>query len=134
MHEFLRVYHEALESMGDIDSQVAIEYALHRRGGRKHRATDLVRMVLRFFNSYLRAAIDRRSARTAEDVLLQYRLLIEALLRRNLCDVACEGAGFMKYFGRVAFEEDLPSVTETAAYDLASLCQFAMKSASTARN
>lgn len=70
MHECLRVYYEALESMGDIDSQVAID-------------------------------------------------------TRYIGEVACEGADFMKYFGGVAFEDDLPSVSETAAYDLASLCQFA---------
>ncbi len=125
MHEYLRVYHEALESMGDIDAQVAIDTRYIGEAAASREQTDLVRMVFRFLNSYLRAAIDRKSARTSEDVLLQYRLLIKALLRRGLCEVACEGAGFIKYFGRVAFEEDLPSITETAAYDLARLCQFA---------
>jgi hypothetical protein len=113
--------------MGDINAQVAVDTRHIGEAAASAGQTDLVRMVFRFFNSYLRAAIDRKSARTADDVLLQYRLLIEALLRHGLCHVACEGAGFIKYFGQVAFEEDLPSITETAAYDLASLCQFAYK-------
>jgi hypothetical protein len=125
MHEYLRVYHEALEAMGGINAQVAIDTRYIGEAAASRGQNDLVRMVFRFFNSFLRAAIDRRSARAAADTLLQYRLLIEALLRRGLCDFACEGAGFIHYFGRVAFEEDLPSITETAAYDLASLCQFA---------
>jgi hypothetical protein len=111
--------------MGDIDSQVAIDTRFIGEAAASRGQADLARMVFRFFNSYLRAAIDRGSARTADDVLLQYRLLIEEVLRRGLCDVACEGAGFIKYFGRVAFEEELPSITETVAYDLASLCQSA---------
>jgi hypothetical protein len=125
MHEFLRVYREALPSMGDIDSQVAINTRYIGEAGATARQPDLIRMVMRFFNYYLREAIYGGNARTAENVMLQYRLLIEVLLRENLCDVACEAAGFLEYFGHIAFEEDLSSVTETAAHDIASLCRHA---------
>ncbi|NGP52888.1 DUF2254 family protein [Thioalkalivibrio sp. XN8] len=125
LHEFLRVYHEALESMGDIDSQVAIDTRYLAEAGAVHRETDLIRMVFRFLNSYLRAAIDRRIEQTADAVLLQYRMLIEELLRRDLCDEACEGVRFLKFYGYLAFEDELSAITETVAYDIASLCRYA---------
>jgi hypothetical protein len=125
LHEFLRVYQEALPSMGDIDSQVAVNTRYIGEAAATSRQRDLVRMVMRFFNYYLREAIYRGHARTAEDVMLQYRVLIEALLRENLCDVACEAANFLKYYGHIAFEEDLSSVTETVAHDIAFLCRYA---------
>jgi hypothetical protein len=125
LHELLRVYQEALPSMGDIDSHVAINTRYIGEVGGVTRQRDLIRMVMRFLNYYLREAIFKGSARTAEDVMLQYRLLIETLLRENLCDVVCEGAGFLEDFGHIAFEEDLTTVTETVAHDLAYLCRYA---------
>lgn len=125
MHEYQRVYHEALESMVEIDAQVAINTRYIGEAAAGIPQPDLVRMVFRFLNSYLRSAIDKGSTRTADDVLLQYRMLIEELLRQGLCDTACEGVQFLEYYGRLAFEEELSSVTETVAYDIVTLCQFA---------
>jgi hypothetical protein len=125
LHEYLRVYYEALESMGDIDSQVAIDTRYIGEAGAVTRQIDLIQMVFRFFNSYLRAAIDKRIEHTAHDVLLQYRMLLERLLREGLCEAACEGVRFMKYYGYIAFEDELSTVTETVAYDIASMCRFA---------
>jgi len=125
LHEYLRIYCEALESMSDIDSQVAIDTRYLGEAAATQRRTDLIRMVFRFFNSYLRAAIDRRVESTTNAVSLQYRMLIEELLRQDLCVEACEGVRFLKSYGYLAFEDELSSITETVAYDLASLCQFA---------
>lgn len=125
LHEYLRVYHEALESMSDIGSQIAIDTRYIGEVAAATRQTDLIRMVFRFFNSYLRAAIDRGIERTADDVLLQYRMLIEQLLRQDLCEEACEGVRFMKHYGYLAFEDELIWITETVAYDIASLCRYA---------
>ena len=125
LHEYLRVYYEALESMSDVAYQVAIDTRYIGETAARAEQVDLIRMVFRFFNSYLRAAIDRRIERTADDVLLQYRMLIEQLLRHQLCEEACEGVRFMKHYGYLAFEDELTWITETVAYDIASLCRYA---------
>lgn len=125
MHQLLRVYEEALHSMGDIDSQVAVNTRYIGETAAWSAQPDLVRMVLRFFNLFLSNAIYRGSGPTAEAVLLQYRMLIEVLVRDNICDVALEGASFLEYYGHIAFEEDLTSVTEAVAHDLAFLCRQA---------
>jgi hypothetical protein len=125
MHEYRCIYDEALTSMQEINSLIAIdtryigEVAAH--GGH----LDLVRMVLRFMNAYLRAAIEACSSRTANNVLHQYRALLEEMLHLGRDDIACEGVAFLAYYGHYAFEEDLPAVTVTVAYDIASLCQCA---------
>jgi len=125
LHEYLRVYREALDSMSDVDSQAAIETRHLGEVAAALRQTDLVQMVYRFLNTYLDVAIDRRLEHTTNAVLLQYRLLIEELLRQNLCQDACMGVRFMQHYGYLAFEDELNSITEIVAYDIASLCRFA---------
>ncbi len=125
LRQYLGVYNEALESMQDINYLVAIDTRYIGEAAASRGQLELIRMVFRFMNSYLRSAINRGSVRTAYNVLHQYRMLIEAMLRLNQGEAALEGVAFLKYYGHVAFEEDLPFITETVAYDLAALCQFA---------
>lgn len=125
LRQYLGVYNEALASMQDINYLIAIDTryigeAAARRGNR-----ELVEMVLRFMNSYLRSAINARATRTAYNVLHQYRMLIESLLRLDQADAAIDGVAFLKYYGHVSFDDNLTFVTETIAYDLAALCEYA---------
>jgi len=119
------VYHEALGSMQEINALVAIDTRYIGEVAAGKGQPDLVRMVFRFMNSYLRSAIEACSSRTVGDVLHQYRMLLEHLLQLGEADAASEGVAFMKYYGQIAFEEDLPAVAETVAYDVAALCQYA---------
>ncbi|MEJ2514882.1 MAG: hypothetical protein P8080_03390 [Gammaproteobacteria bacterium] len=125
LREFERVFHEALDSMEEIATLVAIDTRYLGEVAAQRGHSDSLRMVFRFLNSYIRAAVEAGSSRTACDVLHQYRMLLEELLRLGDADAACEGVAFIKYYGQIAFEEDLPSVTETVAYDVAALCQYA---------
>lgn len=125
LRQYLGVYNEALESMQDINYLVAIDTRYIGEAAASRGQLELIRMVLRFMNSYLRSAINRGGVRTAYNVLHQYRMLIEALLRLKQGEAALDGVAFLKYYGHIAFEEELPFITETVAYDLAALCQFA---------
>lgn len=125
LHEYLNIYHDALKSMPDIGSLIAIDTRYIGEAAANSGRAELVRMVFRFMNSYLRSAIEDGNVRAPCNVLHQYRMLIEELLRLDQGDLACEGVGFLKYYGHLAFEEDLAFVTETVAYDIATLCQFA---------
>jgi hypothetical protein len=82
-------------------------------------------LTFRFMNSYLRATLNARDVRTAYNVLNQYRLLIEAMLRQGHTSAALEGVKHMAYYGHVSFDMKLTFVTETIAYDLSALCQYA---------
>jgi len=82
-------------------------------------------LVFRFIRSYLRATLTARDVRTAYRVLNQYRLLVEAMIRQKNGRTALEGVRHMKYYGHVSFDMKLTFVTETVAYDLSALCQYA---------
>lgn len=125
LHEYQTVYGDALVSMQEINSLIAIDTRHIGEVATVGGQVDLVRMVLRFMNAYLRAAIDQKCTRTANNVLHQYRALLEEMLHRGRDDIACEGVAFLSYYGHYALEEDLPEVTVTVAYDIALLCQCA---------
>jgi hypothetical protein len=125
MRQYLGVYNEAIGSMQDINYLIAIDTRYIGEAAADRGDTELIRMVLRFMNSYMRSAINQRSTRAAYNVLHQYRMLIEALLRLGHGPVAREGVAFLKYYGHTAFEDNQNFVTETVAFDLAALCKFA---------
>jgi hypothetical protein len=81
-------------------------------------------------NSYLRSTLNARDVRTAYNVLNQYRLLVEAMLRLGNGKTALEGVRHMTYYGHVSFDMKLPFVTETVAYDVSALCQAACEQSS----
>jgi hypothetical protein len=124
LRQYLGVYNEALESMQEINSLVAIDTRYIGAAAAGKGETELVRMVFRFMNSYLRSAINHGSVRTAYNVLHQYRMMLETLLQLGHDGLACEGACFIKYYGHVAFDAELDFITETAAHDIAELCKF----------
>jgi len=63
--------------------------------------------------------------RTAYNVLNQYRLLVESMIRLGHGASAVEGVRHMIYYGHVSYDMKLTFVTETVAYDISSLCQLA---------
>lgn len=125
LRQLLGVYEEALDSMEEINSLVAIDTRYIGELAAEKGEPELVRMVFRFFNSYLRSAINRRNVRTAYNVLHQYRMLLQTLLRHDQPGLVVHGVGFLKYYGHIAFDEGLPFIIESVAYDIAALCEFA---------
>src|SRR5690606_11702106 len=85
----------------------------------------LAELVFRFMNSYLRATLNARDVRTAYNVLNQYRLLVESMLRQGHGAMALEGTRYMQYYGQTGYNMKLTFVAETVAYDVSALCQLA---------
>jgi hypothetical protein len=125
MRQYLGIYNEALGSMRDICYLVAIDTRYIGEAAGEAKDSELMKLVFRFMNSYLRATLNARDVRTAYNVLNQYRLLVEAMLRQGHGDAAVEGVKHMNYYGHVSFDMKLPFVTETVAYDVSALCQYA---------
>jgi Predicted membrane protein (DUF2254) len=125
LRQYLGIYAEAQADMPDINYLIAIDTryvgeAAHARGDRA-----VVELAFRFMNSYLRAALNARAVRTAYNVLNQYRLLVESMIRGAADDIALEGVRHMIYYGRTSYDMQLGFVTETVAYDVSALCEFA---------
>jgi hypothetical protein len=125
MRQYLGIYNEALGSMRDICYLIAIDTRYIGEAAGEAKDKELLKLVFRFMNSYLRSTLNARDVRTAYNVLNQYRLLVEAMLRQGHGDAAVEGVKHMNYYGHVSFDMKLPFVTETVAYDVGALCQYA---------
>jgi hypothetical protein len=131
MRQYLGIYGEALGSMRDINYLIAIDTRYLGEAAGEARDEELVTLVFRFMNSYLRATLNARDVRTAYNVLNQYRLLIESMLRSGNSAAALDGVRHMKYYGHVSFDMKLTFVTETVAYDISTLCEYAHELGST---
>jgi hypothetical protein len=125
MRQYLGIYNEALTSMKDINYLIAIDTRYIGEAAGLAKDEELMRLVLRYMNSYMRATLNARDVRTAYNVLNQYRLLVEAFVRQGNGSMALEAVRHIIYYGHVSYDMKLTFVTETAAYDLSALCQHA---------
>jgi hypothetical protein len=125
MRQLLSIYAEALGSMRDINYVIAIDTRYIGEAAAKANDAELVNLVFRFMNSYLRSTLNARDVRTAYNVLNQYRKLGEAMLNEGNHQAAIDVVKHMKYYGLISFEMDLHFVTETVGYDLGALAQLA---------
>jgi hypothetical protein len=125
MRQYLGIYNDALGSMRDINYLIAIDTRYIGEAAARAQLPQITKLVFRFLNSYLRATLNARDVRTAYNVLNQYRLLVESLLKNGQAEAAVDGVRHMIYYGHVSFDMNLTFVTETVAYDIATLCQLA---------
>jgi hypothetical protein len=125
MRQYLGIYNEALAEMRDINYLVAIDTRYIGEAASKKKDDELMQLVYRFMNSYLRATLNAKDVRTAYNVMNQYRLLVEALIADGNGKAALEGVRHMSYYGHVSYDMKLVFVTETVAYDISSICQHA---------
>jgi len=128
LRQYLGIYNEAQGSMPDINYLIAIDTRYIGQAAAHHGDREVVTLVFRFMNSYLRSTLNARAVRTAYNVLNQYRKLVEAMLKVGtppMREVAIEAVGHMNYYGRTSYDMQLGFVTETVAYDISALCELA---------
>jgi hypothetical protein len=125
MRQYLGIYNEALKVMPDINYLIAIDTRYIGEAAAEADDDELIELVFRFMNSYLRATLNARNVRTAYNVFNQYRQLVEAMLRTGHSKAAAAAMQHMKYYGHVSYDMKLSFVTETVAYDMGTLCEVA---------
>jgi hypothetical protein len=80
----------------------------------------VLRLALRFLNTYLGRSITNGDVRTAHNVLAEFRrFACEMLLDRGEYELVAEIVDWLQYYARISFERGETFVTETAAHDLA---------------
>lgn len=123
------VYSEALKALPEMAHVGAIETRYIGEAALNAGDRAVVNLVIKFFNTYLRGALNARDVRTAYNVFNQYRLLTEYVMlareRKDSSELTVEMAGYFKYYAQLAHAMKLPFITETAAYDLCALCEIA---------
>ena len=128
--KILRQYHtlftESLNRMRDVSNLIALNT---RRIAVASSAeeSDVFDLVVRFFNSYLRAAINAKDVRTAYYVSHQYRILAEQSLEASVGDQTIRIAQYFRYYGQLGFTMQMPFLLESAAYDLALVVERAVE-------
>ncbi len=125
MRQYLGIYNDALQLMPDINYLIAIDTRYIGEAAAEADDEQLMVLVFRFMNSYLRAPLNAKSVRTAYNVLNQYRQLVEAMMRSGHTRQVLAAVEHMKYYGHVSYDMKLPFVTETVAYDIGTLCEAA---------
>ena len=125
LRQYLGIYAEAQSEMPDINYLIAIDTRYIGEAALARGDRPVVELAFRFMNSYLRQALNARAVRTAYNVMNQYRLLVESMIRGKADDLAMEGVKHMIYYGRTSYDMQLGFVTETVAYDVSALCEFA---------
>lgn len=100
-----------------INTREIAEHALQRD------ELEIVNLVVKSFNTYLRAAIDKQDHRTGYNIIKQYRLLAEAALQNHYKSVVVEIAQYFPYYSLLANKARTFFLPETFAFDLALLAQ-----------
>ena len=124
LRQYLGIYAEAQNQMPDINYLIAIDTRYVGEAALAKQDHAVVELAFRFMNSYLRAALNARAVRTAYNVLNQYRLLVESMIRGGADNFAIDGVRHMIYYGRTSYDMQLGFVTETVAYDVGALCEL----------
>ncbi|MET0390903.1 MAG: DUF2254 family protein [Polyangiales bacterium] len=125
LRQYQTIYGEALHRLRDISYVVAIDTRSIAEQAQRSGDIELLHLCMKFFNTYIRAAINARDVRTAYNVFNQYRLLAQALLEVDDGAYAVEIARYFKYYGLISYAANLPFILETVAYDLCALTELA---------
>ncbi|HEX7481525.1 MAG TPA: DUF2254 family protein [Polyangiales bacterium] len=126
LRQYQMVYAEAVNHMRDIAYVIAINTRLLAEEAARQNQIELLHLCMKFFNTYLRAAINAKDVRTAYNVFNQYRLLAQSLLGFKNGTYSVEIARYFKYYGLISFSASLPFILETVAYDLCTLNETAL--------
>ncbi len=125
LRQYQMIYSEALNRMRDINYLVAIDTRYIGEAALEADDLRVLELSIKFFNTYMRATLNARDVRTAYNIMNQYRILTEEIIRADRAEVAEEVGSYFKYYGQLAFGMKLSFVTECVAYDLCTLVETA---------
>lgn len=123
LRQYQMIYGEALNRMRDLNYVVAINTRLLAEEAVRRQNLHLLHLLMKFFNTYVRAAINARDVRTAYNVFNQYRRLAEALIEARREQSLVEVVRYFKYYGLASYNARLPFILETVAYDICEILE-----------
>ena len=80
LRQFQAIYNEALDSNPDMNYLIAINTRYLGEAALAHKSQAVIVLVVKFFNTYLRATLNVKQVRTAYNIMNQYRQLVEAIV------------------------------------------------------
>eukprot|EP00727_Mastigamoeba_balamuthi_P005802 m51a1_g1841 hypothetical protein (768) ;mRNA; f:565696-568463 len=135
LRQYQNLFVEAIKFFKEMCYHICINTRLIGETAAGHNQLHSIDLCIKFFNTYLRTAINLVDVRVVYNTLFQYRLLAELLIDRSRGaskDLALRSlkiAKFCRYYAHLCQQRNLFFLVETVAQDLRILCQVAIKSA-----
>jgi hypothetical protein len=124
LDELREVFFATLNKLHDVNNTVALVLRLLGEKAVERSDVGLVGAVAKFFNTFLRAAINQGDVRAGYHVLYQYRLLADTAMDAHP-NLTLEIADRLSYYGDAASGGPLLWMSAAAAYDLRILAESA---------
>jgi len=124
LDELREVFFATLNKLHDVNNTVALVLRLLGEKAVERSDVGLVGAVAKFFNTFLRAAINQGDVRAGYHVLYQYRLLADTAMDAHP-ELTLEIADRLSYYGDAAASGPLLWMSAAAAYDLRILAESA---------
>jgi hypothetical protein len=140
LRQYQMLFNEGLDRIKDVCYLIAIDTRRLGEAASKRGDMHALDLAIKFFNTFMRAAINKKDARTAYNVLHQYRQLAEVVLRHasqpgaappersaELDQRTVDIARFMRYYSTLVFQSGIAFITEVIAHDIGTLCALAFR-------
>jgi Predicted membrane protein (DUF2254) len=125
LRQYLMVYREALTEMPDVINLIAIDTRYMGQAAILAGDKAALAIVIKFFNTYMRRALNAKDIAAAYNNLNQYRYLAEELLKAGWTDEVLQVGNHFRYYAQTAQMMKLAFLTETVAFDLCVLNELA---------
>lgn len=128
-HDFITMFTFILNSpfkLRDVVTSILTNVRILGERAQESGDGQVLTLSLKFFNTFCRLALNSRDRAIVYNIFYQYRLLAEELLDKNE-GTSLKIAFFIKYYGTLAEDSELPYVLETAIYDLMMLNRTAYR-------
>ncbi|MGE3268350.1 MAG: DUF2254 family protein [Chloroflexota bacterium] len=124
LDELREVFFATLNKLHDVNNTVALVLRLLGEKAIEKDDEGLFSAIMKFFNTFLRAAINQGDVRAGYHVLYQYRLLADTAMDRRP-DLTLQISHRLSYYGDAAAGGPLLWMSAAAAYDLRILAESA---------
>ncbi|OGG99604.1 MAG: hypothetical protein A2600_08995 [Candidatus Lambdaproteobacteria bacterium RIFOXYD1_FULL_56_27] len=118
------IYKNSIRVMPDAVSTIARNIRLLAEEAIRDRDDEVLDLMVQFFNTYIRIAINDKNVRVIFNLFYQYRLLAEAVMDYDP-EVASKILFYFKYYGETCLQQGLWFVMLTAAFDLGGMVAVA---------
>jgi len=119
------IFRHALKRLTDVNHLIAVHLRRVAEAAASRGDAPVTRLAQRYFNTFLRLAINAGDVRSAYNVVMEYRELARSLMEAGHHAEVVRIAEHLKYYAHVAFAAGHPLVVETIAHDLGDLLELA---------
>jgi hypothetical protein len=122
LEEYQAAFSNSLNRLEPVNTAVALCCRMAAERALEHRDEAALRLLIKFFNTFLRAALNAHDQRAGYHLLYQYALLANAALHSRP-DIALEIAHRIAYYGDAAVGMNVFWMAVAAAQDLRTLAE-----------